>query len=163
MRHHKQTGENGTQNEHGLYRTDTGRVVACDGGRTEDGIDSDVDVDSNDGRTSENGVLTRRGALKMGAAAVAAATGATAATGVGAAATERHGISFSTVVNAVDDLGMDPNGNRAIDGKLQTPSTAGTCSSSSRRASTSSTSSTAAASITGECEGLATHPMTCAS
>ena len=86
MRHHKQTGENGTQNEHGLYRTDTGRVVACDGGRTEDGIDSDVDVDSNDGRTSENGVLTRRGALKMGAAAVAAATGATAATGVGAAA-----------------------------------------------------------------------------
>jgi hypothetical protein len=39
--------------------------------------------------------------------------------GEGAAATSRHGISFDTVVDMVDDAGCDPNGNEPCDGKLQ--------------------------------------------
>ncbi|MFC7157959.1 hypothetical protein ACFQPA_21305 [Halomarina halobia] len=57
-------------------------------------------------------LLNRRQYLKIGAAAAATvAVGSATA----AAATERHGITFDRVVNAVDDLGMDPNGNRPID------------------------------------------------
>ncbi|EJN57827.1 hypothetical protein HSB1_32440 [Halogranum salarium B-1] len=36
-----------------------------------------------------------------------------------AASAERYGIQFGTVVNAVEDLGMDPNGNEPIDDALQ--------------------------------------------
>jgi len=38
--------------------------------------------------------------------------------GAAAGQTTRHGISFDRVVDAVDDLGMDPNGNATIDAKL---------------------------------------------
>jgi hypothetical protein len=39
--------------------------------------------------------------------------------GEGAAATQRHGISFDTVVDMVEDAGCDPNGNEPCDGALQ--------------------------------------------
>jgi hypothetical protein len=58
--------------------------------------------------------LNRRSYMKLSAAA-AATVGTAAAAGTAMAATTRHGISFDRVVNAVDDLGWDPNGNRAID------------------------------------------------
>ena len=64
----------------------------------------------------DKGLLNRRDYLRLGAATAAAATGV-AATGTAAAASHR-GISFNRVVNAVDDLGMDPNGNSSIDSKL---------------------------------------------
>jgi hypothetical protein len=68
--------------------------------------------------SEEKPLLTRRAALKMGATAAAVATGAAVTSGPAAAA-ERYGIEFSRVVNAVDDLGMDPNGNEPIDDALQ--------------------------------------------
>jgi hypothetical protein len=64
----------------------------------------------------DKSLLNRRDALKMGAAAAAVGlTGAGAMTGSAAGATERYGISFDRVVNAVTDLGLDPNGNEPID------------------------------------------------
>ncbi|RDZ92102.1 hypothetical protein DEQ92_22635, partial [Haloferax sp. Atlit-6N] len=47
------------------------------------------------------------------------AAGSSAFVGGAAAATERYGIQFSTVVDAVDDLGLDPNGNDPIDSTLE--------------------------------------------
>ncbi|MFC7028077.1 hypothetical protein ACFQJ5_11570 [Halomicroarcula sp. GCM10025324] len=67
--------------------------------------------------TDENPNLNRRDYLRLGAAAVAVSS--TGLVGSVAGATERYGISFDTVVDAVDDLGMDPNGNDPIDGKLE--------------------------------------------
>ncbi|SEP09113.1 hypothetical protein SAMN04487948_113122 [Halogranum amylolyticum] len=64
-------------------------------------------------------LLERRDVLKMGAAAAAAGLGTAATSGTAAAATERHGIQFERVVNAVEDLGMDPEGNDPIDDALQ--------------------------------------------
>ncbi|WP_049970112.1 hypothetical protein [Haladaptatus cibarius] len=57
----------------------------------------------------------RRDYLKLGATAVTGAAFAGAvATGSVSAATTRKGISFSTVVDAVDDLGWDPDGDVEI-------------------------------------------------
>ncbi|WP_147435591.1 right-handed parallel beta-helix repeat-containing protein [Halobellus sp. Atlit-38R] len=67
--------------------------------------------------TSSKGLLNRRNCLKAGAAMLAA--GSSAFVGGAAAATERYGIQFSTVVDAVDDLGLDPNGNDPIDSTLE--------------------------------------------
>jgi hypothetical protein len=67
-----------------------------------------------DGRRKRN--LNRRDYLRLGVATVAASS--TGIIGSAAAATERYGIQFNRVVNAVDDLGMDPNGNTAIDSAL---------------------------------------------
>ena len=50
---------------------------------------------------------SRRSYLK---AAGAAAVSLPLLAGEGAAATERHGVSFDTVVDMVDDAGCDPNG-----------------------------------------------------
>ncbi|MFC7021037.1 MULTISPECIES: hypothetical protein [Haloarcula] len=61
--------------------------------------------------------LNRRDYLRLGAAAVAVSS--TGIVGSATAATERYGIQFGTVVNAVDDLGMDPNGDAAIDSALE--------------------------------------------
>ena len=61
-----------------------------------------------------NSLLNRRSYMKLSAAA-AAAMGTAAVTGTASAATTRHGISFDRVVNAVDDLGWDPEGNEPID------------------------------------------------
>lgn len=65
--------------------------------------------------TDENR-LNRRQLLKFTGAGLAA--GALSSGVASAASTERYGIQFERVVDAVDDLGMDPNGNRAIDGAL---------------------------------------------
>jgi hypothetical protein len=60
-------------------------------------------------------IIDRRDYLKFtGSATVAAGLAA----GGASAAVTRHGISFDRVVDAVDDLGMDPSGGEAIDGKL---------------------------------------------
>ena len=51
-------------------------------------------------------------------AAGVATAGLSVASGAAGAATERHGIRFDRVVNAVDDLGLDPNGQEPIDDGL---------------------------------------------
>lgn len=63
-------------------------------------------------------LLDRRAYLKLTGAA--AASGAVSSAGVGraAAATTRHGITFDRVLNAVNDLGMDPTGGDPIDNEL---------------------------------------------
>ena len=61
----------------------------------------------------------RRSYLKLGAAAAAAGPAAFAASeNVSGASETRHGVSFGTVVDAVDDLGMDDSGNDPIDDAL---------------------------------------------
>jgi len=67
--------------------------------------------------TNSNRTLNRRNYLKAGG--VSLAIGASTIPGITTAASERHGIQFESVVDAVDDLGMDPTGNSAIDSKLQ--------------------------------------------
>ncbi|MFC5971972.1 right-handed parallel beta-helix repeat-containing protein [Halomarina salina] len=68
------------------------------------------------------GSIDRRQYLKLGAATAA---GAVAFSGRSTAET-RDGVSFDRVVNAVDDLGMDPNGNEAIDSELDSAWGSGT-------------------------------------
>ena len=83
---------------------------------------SQTTLTTDDTRTSDDAeqsggrftALDRRQYLKLGAATAA---GAVAFSGRSTAET-RDGVSFDRVVDAVDDLGMDPNGNEAIDGKL---------------------------------------------
>jgi len=67
--------------------------------------------------TNSNGKLNRRNYLKAGGASLA--IGASIIPGTTSAASVRQGIQFQSVINAVDDLGMDPTGNSAIDSKLQ--------------------------------------------
>ncbi|RDI70368.1 hypothetical protein DWB78_00775 [Halopelagius longus] len=63
--------------------------------------------------------LKRRDALKMSATAAAVGlTGAGAMASSAAASAERYGISFDRVVNAVDDLGLDPDGDEPIDSAI---------------------------------------------
>ncbi|WP_049969404.1 hypothetical protein [Haladaptatus cibarius] len=64
----------------------------------------------------------RRDYLKFTGATAATAAGLSFASTTASAATTRHGISFGTVKNAVNDLGMDPNGNDPIDSQLPTNS-----------------------------------------
>jgi len=91
-------------------------------------VDSDSSIDreessENDGETDGVGGLGRRNYMKLGAAAAGAALGAS---GLGSAAVERDGIRFDRVVNAVDDLGMDPTGSNPIDGALTDAHESGT-------------------------------------
>ncbi|WP_049998262.1 right-handed parallel beta-helix repeat-containing protein [Halococcus sediminicola] len=74
-----------------------------------DGVRNDSDS------TEESFAPSRRSYLK---AAGAAAVSVPLLSGEGAAATERHGISFDNVVDMVE-AGADPNGNEACDGALQ--------------------------------------------
>ena len=72
-------------------------------------------------KTSDIGgknTITRREWLRIGTTAAAATATAGMAVGGAAASKTVSGISFQTVLNAVDDLGMDPNGNEPIDDKL---------------------------------------------
>jgi hypothetical protein len=73
-------------------------------------------ADTNSNSTEKRFKPSRRSYLK---AAGAAAVSVPLLAGEGAAATERHGISFDKVVDMVDDAGADPNGNEACDGALQ--------------------------------------------
>jgi len=78
----------------------------------------------NDGDTgSTDGGLNRRSYMKLGAAATGIILGAS---GMGSAAEERDGIRFDRVVNAVDDLGMDPTGSDPIDRSLNDAHETGT-------------------------------------
>ena len=79
---------------------------------------ADADADRDDNQSSDS-LLQRREVLTMGAAAAAAGLGSGAFSGTASAASERHGISFDRVVNAVDDLGMDASGSKPIDSALQ--------------------------------------------
>jgi hypothetical protein len=73
-------------------------------------------ADTNSDSTDDSLAPSRRSYLK---AAGAAAVSVPLLAGEGAAATERHGISFDEVVDMVDDAGADPNGNEACDDALQ--------------------------------------------
>ncbi|WP_152422939.1 hypothetical protein [Halorubrum kocurii] len=79
----------------------------------EDGGDSDV----------AGGLLNRRDYVKLSAATAGAVLGAS---GLTSAAEERGDIQFDRVVDAVDDLGMDPTGNVSIDGALNDAHETGT-------------------------------------
>lgn len=70
-----------------------------------------MDSENNSERGNDTTAVGRREYLKWSAVA---ATGLGASAGTASAATTRHGITFDTVVNAVDDLGWDPNGNDEI-------------------------------------------------
>jgi hypothetical protein len=63
--------------------------------------------------------LNRRRYLQLGVTAVAASAGLAAGSGTARSATKRRGITFDRVVDAVDDLGMDPTGNDPIDDALR--------------------------------------------
>ena len=70
-----------------------------------------------DAESTDESILTdRRTYLK---AAGATAISVPLLAGEGAAATERHGISFDNVVDMVADAGCDPSGNEPCDDKLQ--------------------------------------------
>jgi len=75
--------------------------------------DADREEDSRSGPSN----IGRRAYLKAGAAATTA-TAFGMGTTTAAAATEREGIAFERVVDAVDDLGMDPTGSRSITGAI---------------------------------------------
>ncbi|ELK51860.1 hypothetical protein D320_14585, partial [Haloferax sp. BAB-2207] len=90
--------------------------------RLTDGDDDESAADSDSILESQ---LNRRNYLKLGAMAASTALSA----GVASAASgpeERFGIQWDRVVNAVDDLGMDPNGNEPIDDQLDSAYESGT-------------------------------------
>mgnify|MGYP000592530811 CR=1 FL=1 len=75
--------------------------------------DSEEYAQDTDGRTG----FDRRSFLKFAGVATAGLA-ASGLSGTAAGAPTRDSFSFDRVVNAVDDLGMDPNGNTPIDGAL---------------------------------------------
>ncbi|RYJ19625.1 hypothetical protein ELS19_00605 [Halogeometricum borinquense] len=87
---------------------------------------NDAGAENTENQSDDTKLLGRRDALKLGAATAAVAAGAGAATTTATAAIEREGVTFDRVVNAVDDLGMDPNGNDRIDSKLEDALSPGT-------------------------------------
>jgi hypothetical protein len=66
----------------------------------------------------KDSLIDRRSYLRLTGAAAITTGAAAAAAGTGAAAETRHGIEFDRVVDAVDDLGLDPDGNRTVEGTL---------------------------------------------
>jgi len=92
-------------------------------------VDSDSSTDraepskKNEETESAEGGINRRSYMKLGAAAAGVALGAS---GMGSAAEERDGIQFDRVVNAVDDLGVDPTGGDPIDDRLNDAHESGT-------------------------------------
>ncbi len=89
-----------------------------------DGVADDAATGGQPQGANRDSLLDRRDYLRLSGAAVAAVAGGAAA-GTAAAA-ERHGIQFDRVVDAVDDLGMDPNGGSPIDGALDRAYESGT-------------------------------------
>ncbi|WP_303646434.1 right-handed parallel beta-helix repeat-containing protein, partial [Halorubrum sp. CBA1125] len=89
------------------------------------GDDYGNDTEVGDDYRDDSRLLDRRGYLKMaGAAAAAVATGSTA--GAAAGGMTRHGIEFDRVLDAVDDLGLDPSGNEAVNDRLDAALSEGT-------------------------------------
>lgn len=74
------------------------------------------DVPGSDSSTKRGG-LDRRSFLKAAGAATIATAGV--ASGAASSSVTRGGITFDRVVNAVDDLGMDPTGSTPIDSILE--------------------------------------------
>jgi hypothetical protein len=68
--------------------------------------------------TKRNELINRRSYLKMGASAIGALAVGSAAGGA-RAAVQHHGIEFDTVLEAVEDLGMDPTGQDAVDSAVR--------------------------------------------
>ena len=75
--------------------------------------------DHSDSKSGDEGSrISRRNYLKVGAASAAVGASALGAVGSGTAdaqSTTTRGITFSKVLHAVDDLGMDPTGQQPID------------------------------------------------
>ncbi|MGM0718563.1 MAG: hypothetical protein ACQET5_15640, partial [Halobacteriota archaeon] len=86
-------------------------------GTTESDSNGERDADREEDSRSGPSNIGRRAYLKAGAAA-ATATALGAGLGTAAAAAEREGIAFERVVDAVDDLGMDPTGSRSVTGQI---------------------------------------------
>jgi hypothetical protein len=78
-----------------------------------DDYEDEPGTDPGDGR-----LLERRGYLKLAGVAVATVASA-AGTGVGVGGTTRRGIEFDRVVDAVEDLGLDPTGDRPVNDRLE--------------------------------------------
>jgi len=75
--------------------------------------------------TGSNGNLQRRSLLKLiGSTSVAAAV--SGLSGIASAETTYNGITFDRVVDAVDDLGMDPTGSEPIDAAFESALETGT-------------------------------------
>ncbi|MDR5674644.1 hypothetical protein RH858_16080 [Halalkaliarchaeum sp. AArc-GB] len=93
------------------------RKLARKRGPDSDGAtdDEEPDAENIDADASAGSLLNRRDYVKLSAAATGAVL---ASSGLGSAAEERYGIPFDRVVNAVDDLGMDPTGSEPIDSAL---------------------------------------------
>lgn len=68
--------------------------------------------------------VNRRSYLKLAGVAASSATALMA--GTASAATERHGITFDTEVNMVEDAGCDPNGDRAADDAINSAAASNT-------------------------------------
>ncbi|WP_323192746.1 hypothetical protein [Halostella sp. PRR32] len=86
----------------------------------------DVREEKADVAEENDSLIDRRSYLKLTGAAAVTAGAATAAAGTGAAAETLHGIEFDRVVDAVDDLGLDPNGNGNVEGTLANKVQSGT-------------------------------------
>jgi hypothetical protein len=68
--------------------------------------------------TTKSKQFDRREYLKLAGATATGAAGFSASSGLASAGTSRYGISFDRVLHAVNDLGMDPNGNDPINSQL---------------------------------------------
>ena len=73
------------------------------------------DADDETDGDSTNSLLDRRSYLLLSGAAVSSVM---LGSGTGSASASRRGISFDRVLDAVDDLGMDPTGEEFIDDRL---------------------------------------------
>ena len=90
------------------------KLVREDGDSDSSGKGEEPDG-TNGGDGAAGRLMNRRDYVKLSAVTTGAVF---ASSGLGAAAAERHGIQFDRVVNAVDDLGMDPDGNDPVDDAL---------------------------------------------
>ena len=88
----------------------------CDDEPKTDG--GDAERAEYDAENTSKGLLNRRNYLRLGAAAAATVAG-TGAVNTAAAAAGDHGMSFDRTVDAVDDLGWDPNGNEPVTDSLR--------------------------------------------
>jgi len=123
--------------------------------RTED--DAGVEGDYHGGEAvpdQGNGRLVdRRDYLKL--ASAAAATAGMASLTSASTGTTRHGIEFDRVLDAVDDLGLDPTGNEPVNSRLDSALERGRWSA-SRKASISSTEPSSSTPTGSACSARAT-------
>ena len=99
------------------------RKLASESGGSDSSIESEESSGERDETDGSGRTLKRRDCMELGATAAGAVLGAS---GLASATEERGGIRFDRVVDAVDDLGMDPTGSDPIDGALQDAHETGT-------------------------------------